>query len=232
MNLGKIWLHRKLLEDIIFDNEKGLKVWLWCLLKASWKERIVLLGRNKIKINKGQFIFGREKASEELKMSPSTAYFWMRFLRVNSYINIKTTNKYSIISVKNWQKYQSVNSKVNNKKTTKRQQKDTNNKVNKVNKVNKRREGGKISLPFIKKLKENEKFRWLDIDDELERWKDWKTSKGRVFKNNQAAFRNWLRKSLDFLYEKQPELKGRKKEKPRRDWHAKYHSTHKGGDNL
>lgn len=88
-----------------------------------------------------------------------------------------------------------------------------------------------ISPIFLKKLKEDEKYRWLDVDDQLERWKDWKSSRGRAFKNNQAAFRNWLRKSLDFLYQKQPELKGKKKEKPRKDWHAEHHLEKRGGEN-
>ena len=42
---GYIKLYRKLLESPIFQNEKALKVWIWCLCKATHKEIDVLVGR-------------------------------------------------------------------------------------------------------------------------------------------------------------------------------------------
>ena len=37
MTEGWIRLWRKLLKSVIFDDEGLLKVWIWCLLKASFK---------------------------------------------------------------------------------------------------------------------------------------------------------------------------------------------------
>ena len=59
-----IKLFRKLLNSPIFENEKALKIWIWCLLKATHKERLQLVGQQEVNLQKGQFVFGRKRASE------------------------------------------------------------------------------------------------------------------------------------------------------------------------
>ena len=135
---GWIRLHRKLLESGIFQNEKLLKVWIWCLLKATHKEHTQLVGMQRIKLEKGQFIFGRKKAAEELKMSENMVYRYMMFLKDEGNIDIKANNKYSVVTIEKWGEYQTqekqIDNKKNNKQTTNRQQIDTNNNVNNDNK--------------------------------------------------------------------------------------------------
>jgi len=75
-----IKLYRKLLKSPIFENEKALKIWIWCLLKATHIEREQLVGQQIVHLKKGQFVFGREKASEELKMTSSTVYKYIKLL--------------------------------------------------------------------------------------------------------------------------------------------------------
>ena len=71
---GWIKIHRKLLESNVFDNEKVLKLWIWCLLKATHQEQKPIIGTQIVKLKAGQFIFGRDKAAAELKMKPSWKY--------------------------------------------------------------------------------------------------------------------------------------------------------------
>lgn len=104
---GWVKLHRKILSDPIFTSEKGLKIWVWCLLKSNHKDTTVFLDRQKVNLTSGQFVFGRESASEKLKMSPSTVWSWIKRLETDNYIDIKSTNKFSVITIKNWTKYQS-----------------------------------------------------------------------------------------------------------------------------
>lgn len=79
-DISYIKLFRKLLNSPIFDNEKALKIWIWCLLKATHKERIQLVGQQKVELKKGQFVFGRKVASKELKMTQSTIYKYIKLL--------------------------------------------------------------------------------------------------------------------------------------------------------
>lgn len=111
MDTGFVLLHRKLLENVIFDNEKGLKVWIWCLLRANFKDRIVLLGRKKVKVSKGEFIMGSRKESEFLNIARSTLWFWLNFLEREGQVELEKTTKYTLVKLKNWSKYQDVGHK-------------------------------------------------------------------------------------------------------------------------
>lgn len=138
---GWIKLHRKTLDSKVFQNEKLLKTFVWCLLKASHKEYEFFHGRQKISLRPGQFITGRKKAGEELDMPSSTAWFYLNLLKADSTIDIKSNNKYSLITLINWGLYQSdgdnfnsnLDSNLDNKRTTNGQQTDTykNNKNDK-----------------------------------------------------------------------------------------------------
>ncbi len=133
---GFVKLARCLLDKPIFQNEKLLKVWIWCLMKATHKEHMQLVGLQKVPLLSGQFIFGRKKAAEELKMPPSTVWRFVTFLKDNQSLDIKTNNKFSLISIVNWELYQvemfKTDSKKDNKKTTDGQQMDTNKNVKNV----------------------------------------------------------------------------------------------------
>lgn len=144
-NLSYIKLFRKLLKSPIFENEKALKVWIWCLLKATHTDREQLVGQQIVDLKKGDFVFGRKKASEELKMSESTAYKYIKLLEKLQMISVKSNNKFSVVSIEKWEEYQAKEQQENNKGTTKEQQSNTNKNVKNVKNVNKR--GEKVFSP-------------------------------------------------------------------------------------
>lgn len=127
-----IKLFRKLLKSPIWENEKALKIWLWCLLKATHIEREQLVGQQIVHLEKGQFIFGREKASEELNMTKSTVYKYIKLLEKLQMISINSNNKFSIVSIEKWEDYQIEELKDNNKITTEEQQSNTNKNVKNI----------------------------------------------------------------------------------------------------
>ncbi len=91
---------RDIEDDPIFDNPRLLKVYLWCRLRAGHlEERYVMVGNQTVRLTKNQFIFGTFKAEEKLKMKRSTIWRYLRILEKRQKVGIKTTNKYSIITV-------------------------------------------------------------------------------------------------------------------------------------
>jgi hypothetical protein len=138
-----IKLFRGILESQVFAHPTALKIWIWCLCKASYKERFIPLkigkGQITIKLLPGQFIFGRFKAEEELNIDGSTIYKWMqRFASpLFEMITIESNNQYSIITICKWNEYQinglkKVTTKEqpkNNQRTAEEQPKNTNNNV-------------------------------------------------------------------------------------------------------
>lgn len=117
-----IKLYRKILKSPIWENANALKVWIWCLVKATHIERTQLVGQQEVLLEKGQFVFGRKKASEELQMSESMVYRYIKILKKLKMLDIKSNNKFSIVTIEKWEDYQinekELNSKINNKRTT------------------------------------------------------------------------------------------------------------------
>lgn len=142
-NRNWLKLNRSILTSDVFENPKLLKVWIWCLCKASHKERDQVVGRQVQHLYEGQFIFGRKVASRELGMPESTVYRYVLQLKQLGNVSVKTNNKYSVITVENWRFYQYDNRKLeqmngqqmNNKRTTNEQQMNTNKNVKNVEKV-------------------------------------------------------------------------------------------------
>lgn len=127
-NRGYVSLDRSLLHKHIFKNEKLLKTWIWCLLKANHDPAYIeTVGLQRVPLKSGQFITGRFAAAEELGLKPSTAWKHLKELERNQSIEIKSNNKFSVITLINWEFYQIKKYKSNSKMTTKRQQNDTNN---------------------------------------------------------------------------------------------------------
>ena len=122
----KLW--RKSVDSQAFQNEGLWKVWSWCLMKANHAEAWFPLetgrGTTEVHLQPGQFLFGRKVAARELKMAESTVWGRMRKLEKMGNIAIKSDTHYSIITIRNWFKYQSTKNEnrqpSNNQATTNR----------------------------------------------------------------------------------------------------------------
>lgn len=135
---GWIKLHRCIVDSVVFSNEKILKVWIWCLAKATHKPLTLMIGMQEVHLTEGQFVFGRKVSAEEIKMSESTVWRCMKQLEKLGNISIKSNNKFSVVTIEKWAFYQATDTEseqqVNNKRTTSEQQMDTNKNVKNVKK--------------------------------------------------------------------------------------------------
>ena len=146
MNNGYILLSRTLLDSDVFASQKLLKIWIWCLCKANYKDKSIPLkigkGETILRVKRGSFLFGRHKAEEELFIDGSTIYKSIQKLQKLEMIEIKSNNQYSVITICNYNTYQSpenyeVTTKEqpsNNQVTSKEQVSNTTKKDNKDNK--------------------------------------------------------------------------------------------------
>jgi len=148
MDNGFILLSRGILDSDVFASQKLLKIWVWCLCKANFKDKTVPLkfgkGEQIIKVKRGSFIFGRNKAEEELFIDGSTIYKSMQKLKQMEMIEIESNNQYSVITICKYNDYQDskeykVTSKEqvsNSEVTSKEQVSNTTNNYNNANKDN------------------------------------------------------------------------------------------------
>ena len=105
---GYIRLHRRILSSSIIKKPTLFHFWIWCLLKATHCEYKTIVGYQEITLQPGQFIFGRYAASKETGLSERCIRTCIKTLKSTGNMTIKTTNKFSIITICNWGKYQNT----------------------------------------------------------------------------------------------------------------------------
>lgn len=118
MNRGYVRLWRKSLDAGWIRNHKLWAFWTYCLMKASHKEFDAIVGLQVVHLMPGQFIFGLHVASKETGLTIREIRTILDFLRKAENLTIKTTNKFSIITIINWPTYQGEeieNDKLNDK---------------------------------------------------------------------------------------------------------------------
>lgn len=229
---GYVNLWRKSLECGLLKNHKVWVFWTWCLLKASYRVHKQVVGYQEIELLPGQFIFGRKKAAIELGMSERNVRTCLDFLSKSQNLTIKTTNKFSIITICNWDIYQSQNflndqqkdQPPTNKRPTNDQQTTTNNKGNNSNKGNKgNNKDKKLFGEFVFLTDEEyqklcEKFTKPVADDWIERLNEYAMQKAKKFKEYTSHYATIL--SWDRMKRERDESYGRQNSTNNND---KYH---------
>lgn len=140
---GYIKLYRKLMDSPVWSDSNYLKLWMYCLMKATHKKREIIVGNQVITLEPGQFITGRNSLTEDLnkgvkpkqQLNQSTWWRYLNNLDTWQMLNIKKTNKYSVISILKWDEYQDTEHQMNNKRTSDEHQMNTNKNVKNVNNV-------------------------------------------------------------------------------------------------
>lgn len=140
---GYIKLYRKIRENPIFNDMELFRLWMICLTEATHKERDQIVGRQTVRLLPGDFVTGRFALQDmynhglkrEQQKSPATLWRWIETLEKGDFLIIKSSNKFSVISILNWHKYQfseqENEQQVSNKRATSEQQVSTNNNDNK-----------------------------------------------------------------------------------------------------
>lgn len=113
MELGFVKIHREILENGIFKDAELFKLFIFCILKANYKPEVIKKSGKDVLINRGQFNTTREDLAKELKQNENTIYSRLKRLKKLGYINLETTNRFTIITVINYNKYQNPEPKPN-----------------------------------------------------------------------------------------------------------------------
>lgn len=164
---GFIILYRKLLNWGWYKDPVVKSVFLHLILTASF-DNSSWMGRE---IKKGQLITSNKHLAEDLGFSVQQIRTALKKLNSTQEITIETTNRYTIITVMNWEKYQvkgrkpthrltqsaTNNQQSNNKQATNNQQ--HRNNINKYNNVNNR-----LSMPSLSEIQRYANEKKLNVN--------------------------------------------------------------------
>lgn len=122
---GWIKLHRRLIKHWIWNNDKYLKAWVYCLFRANHQSNTILIGSTLIELKPGEFITSIGNFSNDVNMTPQMVRTFWGLLEMDKMINKESTSKSTKITICNYDGYQHEQQD-NNKPITNQQQ--TNNK--------------------------------------------------------------------------------------------------------
>lgn len=157
---GFIKLHRQITEWEWYSNINVCRLFIHCLLKANHKD-------NKwqgIVIERGSFITSIENLAFETGLSGQQIRTALNKLKSTGEITSKTTNRYSVISINNWDMYQ-VDNKQDNKQITNKQQ--TDNKQITTNNNDKNEDNEKESKYVIEYLNQKTNYNYKFVDKNI-----------------------------------------------------------------
>lgn len=112
--IGHIKLHRKLFQWEWYEDVNVRIVFLHFLLKANWKN-----GSFKgIDINRGQLIIGHKQTPQEIGVTIQQFRTAIKKLKSTSEITTKSTNKFTVITLVNYDNYQGLETPITSKLTS------------------------------------------------------------------------------------------------------------------
>jgi len=140
---GWVKFYRRTMRSAVWAKPELLKLWSLCLLKANHKMVWVPIEglRKPAKVLPGQFITGRFQLHKDYyrrhkrtAKSPGTVWRWLQTLRDMENLTLEMNNRFTMVTICNWEKYQSPPDKngqaneqqMNNRCTTDEQQARTN----------------------------------------------------------------------------------------------------------
>jgi len=121
---GFILIYRDLINKPYFVDSKTVHLMLYLLLKANYKPKDVFIRGQIVKVKRGQLIFGRKAASEKTGLTEQEIRTRLQFLRNAEFLTSKTTNRFSLITICNYDHYQDPygrNNQQNNQQVTSKQ---------------------------------------------------------------------------------------------------------------
>jgi len=204
VNRGYVKLWRKSIDGGWLSNHKLWVFWCWCLMKASHKEYDLVVGYTQVHLMPGEFVFGLRKASKELKISIQSIRTILEFLKTSQNLTHRSTHLFSIISIVNWDTYQSQENEINtpiNKQVTHGQH-TGNNKQEHKNIKNVKKDIIKkdlfldcVKLSDEEVVKLREKFNG-QFDAAIAELNNYKMSSGKKYNSDYHALIGWVAKKF------------------------------------
>ena len=206
-----IKIYRKFLKWEWYDDINVKVLFLHCLLKANYKDK----KWHGIEVRRGSFLTTIRGLAKETGLTPMQIRTALNKLKTTHEITQSSNANYTVITISNYEKYQ-TNNTLNNKPVTHQQHTDNTPITHTIEyieeNIEERDRGvskdtsissenslkGKMEI-LLKEDTILELSKALDIDqdivkEEVEKMVDWLKAKGKRYKDYKAFARNWLRR--------------------------------------
>jgi hypothetical protein len=104
MHRGHVRVYRKILDNEIMLNEGMCQLFLFILLSVQYKACTVF----GVDLNPGEMLTSRKSIADKLQQHENTIYRRLKWLEKKTIISIKTNNKFTVVTLLNWETYNSL----------------------------------------------------------------------------------------------------------------------------
>lgn len=218
---GFIVIQRKITEWQYFDCPTALYLWIRILVKANWKDGW-FAGKP---IPRGSFATSIGNFADEIKLHPNTIRKWLKKFEEAGQITVKSTNKYTLITVINYAKYQDVPDDRVKRDVKQDVEQDVNQRVNQdvnqrvdnrtnkqINQVTNKPIIKRFITPTIEEVQAyiDENYFMVDANKFFDYYtaNGWTIGGKSKMKDWKATVRNWDRREQESLNHKKKERTG------------------------
>jgi len=181
-SLGWVSAYRSLLDDPQFKDPDALALWVRLLLRANYEDKAVKLNHQVVHLKRGQFIAGRKSLAESSGVQESKVTRLLKRWQNEHQIEQQTFNKFRVISIVNYDSYQSSEQQSDGKV-------NTDNNTNKLNKEHK-----SFSKPSISQLENyffDKGMSKSDVTQEAEKFINYYSSVDWVIGKDKKPMVSW-----------------------------------------
>ena len=168
MSQGWIITHRKLRESSFYKDSQAVHLWIHLLISANHKDAQVVRGNKIYEVKRGQLITGRKLLSSETGINESKLQRLLKVFEKCHMIEQQTNSVNRLISIINYDQYQTSEQQVNSKRTASEQQVNTNNNDNNKNNDKELNRNTRANTSATKTIEQREKEFYSKIS---EHWK-------------------------------------------------------------
>ena len=203
---GYVKLFRKMVDWEWYGDPNTKAVFLHLLLTANYK-RTRYRG---VTLKPGQTVIGRRALAKTLGMSEQNVRTSLNHLKSTHEITIKATNKFSVVTIVNWESYQFADDEPTNELTTEphNNQPTTNHTIRKKESKNKRKSG--VNPPSLSEVSEYVREMNYKMDPSVfyDYYESvgWTKKNGQAISNWKAAVRTWEHREQKFGGEGKPAI--------------------------
>lgn len=137
MDNGFFTVHRKIFDHPLWKKPLVAHLAIHLIGKANHETKRFIFNGHEQEVKRGQLLTGRFALAQETGQKPSSIRNSLKILANIGFLDIKSTNKFSLITLVKYSQYQDKSKKqdstLDNQRTTTGQQQDTNNNDNNVN---------------------------------------------------------------------------------------------------
>ncbi len=200
---GWIKIHRSILKNPWMKDAEVIGAWVYILLHVAYQPEDVVFEGKRITLQPGQGLFKMRQVAKILGISRSKLNRTIMLFKSETQIETQTSPRNTLITVVNWEKYQTTGTQnrtqMGHKRDTSGTQNDslpiTNNKEYKNIRIESRKHG-----PYENVLLTDDDFQKLqaefptDWQVRITRLSEYMASTGKKYKNHLATIRSWARR--------------------------------------